>query len=186
MQLLKPVNPSGNNDATQELFATIEQRLKRVPNMLKVMGNSSAILTAYLRFNEAFDQTKMTAKMRGSITAAIAESNGCDYTLSVAYALGRAEGLSEDELNAARRGQSKDPRIDAALRFALEVVNQRGHVPVSSVNNLRQVGFDDEEIVEIVALVALNIFRNYFNLVAGTEIDFPLVTTNYTATAQTA
>ncbi len=36
----------------------------------------------------------------------------------------------------------------------------------------------DEEIVEIVAAVALNVFRNYFNLIAGTEIDVPLVRTS--------
>jgi alkylhydroperoxidase family enzyme len=41
---------------------------------------------------------------------------------------------------------------------------------------LREAGFDDAEITEIVADVALNIFTNYFNLVAGTEIDFPRVT----------
>jgi hypothetical protein len=31
------------------------------------------------------------------------------------------------------------------------------------------------KIAEIVATVALNIFTNYFNHVAGTEIDFPEV-----------
>lgn len=175
MQVLEAVNSHNENGSNREVFAAIEQRLKRVPNMLKLMGNSPAILAAYLKFNEAFDKTKMTPKMRGSITAAVAEANGCDYTLSVAYALGRVEGLSNDELDAARRGQSRDPGIAAALRFALTIVHERGRVPVSSVNEIRHAGFDDEELVEIIALVALNIFRNYFNLVGGTEIDFPLV-----------
>jgi hypothetical protein len=31
------------------------------------------------------------------------------------------------------------------------------------------------EIAEIVANVALNIYTNYFNIVAGTEVDFPWV-----------
>ena len=175
MQVLQAVN--NDNEANREVFATIEQRLKRVSNMLKVMGNSPSILRAYVGFNEAFDNTKMTPKMRGSITAAIAEANGCDYTLSIAYARGRADGLTDDELGAARHGESSDPRIAAALRFALTIVNERGHVPVSSVNEIRQAGFDDEELVEIIALVGLNIFRNYFNLVARTEIDFRRVRT---------
>ncbi len=34
-------------------------------------------------------------------------------------------------------------------------------------------GFGDDAIAEIVAGVALNIFTNYFNLVAETDIDFP-------------
>jgi hypothetical protein len=39
---------------------------------------------------------------------------------------------------------------------------------------LRQHGFTDGEITEIIANVVLNIFTNYFNIAAGTEIDFPL------------
>ena len=34
-------------------------------------------------------------------------------------------------------------------------------------------GFSEGEVAEIVANVALNIFTNYFNHVAETEVDFP-------------
>jgi alkylhydroperoxidase family enzyme len=40
---------------------------------------------------------------------------------------------------------------------------------------VRAAGFDDGAIAEVVAQVALNIFTNYFNHVAGTDIDFPRV-----------
>ena len=40
---------------------------------------------------------------------------------------------------------------------------------------LRKAGFTDAQIVEIVANIALNIFSNYFNSVAKTEVDFPLL-----------
>jgi alkylhydroperoxidase family enzyme len=47
----------------------------------------------------------------------------------------------------------------------------------SALNELRNAGVSDAEIVEILAHVGLNLFTNYFNHVADTEIDFPLVTT---------
>jgi len=40
---------------------------------------------------------------------------------------------------------------------------------------VRAAGFDDGVIAEVVAHVALNIFTNYLNHVAGTDIDFPKV-----------
>ena len=40
---------------------------------------------------------------------------------------------------------------------------------------LFDAGWSDAEIAEIIANVALNIFTNYFNLVAQPEIDFPKV-----------
>src|SRR6266852_6167197 len=178
MQVPKPVDPNTAVGKTKELFGVIEQRLKRVPNMIQLMANSPAILGAYLEFNEAFEETKMTPRLRGLITAAVSEINGCDYTLSIAFSLGRREGLSEDELTAARRAEANDPKFAAALRFAAKIVRERGHVSGPDVAELRNAGFTDEEIVEMIALVALNIFRNYFNLIAGTEVDFPLVRTN--------
>lgn len=145
------------------------------------MANSAAILAAYLRFNQAFEETKMTGRLRAPITTAVAELNNSDYTLSVAMVLGRHVGLSEQELSAARQIRASDPREAIALRFAKHLVQERGRVPADEVEQLRGRGFSDEEIVEIVALVALNIFRNYLNLVAGTEIDFPIVRSNQAA-----
>jgi len=43
------------------------------------------------------------------------------------------------------------------------------------VDTLRKTEYGDGEITEIVAVVAINIFTNYFNHIAGTEIDFPMV-----------
>ena len=142
---------------------------------MRVMANSPAILAAYLRFNQAFEEANMTARLRALITTAVAELNGCDYTLSVAMGLGRHVGLSEQELDAARQIHASDPKAGAALRFAASLVRERGRVAAAEVENLRGCGFSDEEIVEMVALVTLNLFRNYLNLVADTEIDFPVV-----------
>ena len=178
MQVLKAVDPSGAPERTKELLEGAEKRLQRSSNMMRVMANSPAILGAYLRFNQAFEETKMTAKLRALITTAVAEVNGCDYTLSVAMVLGRHVGLSTQELNAAREIEASDPKTAAALSFAARLVQERGRVPAVEVEQLRAYGFSDEEIVEIVALVALNIFRNYLNLVAETEIDFPAVRSN--------
>ncbi len=175
MQTLKALDPDTAPERTRELLAGAELRLRRSSNMLRVMANAPAMLAAYLRFNQAFEEAKMPARLRALITTAVAELNGCDYTLSVAMVLGRHVGLLEQELNAARQIQASDPQEAAALHFAAQLVQQRGRVPATEVEELRGRGFSDEEIVEIVALVALNLFRNYLNLVANTEIDFPVV-----------
>ena len=175
MQTLKAVDPSTASEQTRELLAGAEKRLQRSSNMMRVMANSPAILGAYLRFNQAFGEVKMTPRLRALITTAVAELNACDYTLSVAMVLGRHVGLTEDELNAARLIQASDAHTSAALRFTARLVQERGRVPRTEMEELRNCGFSDEEIVEIVALVALNLFRNYLNLVAETEIDFPVV-----------
>jgi hypothetical protein len=45
--------------------------------------------------------------------------------------------------------------------------------PAQNGKDVREAGFEDNAIAEVVAHVALNSFTDYFNQVARTEIDFP-------------
>src|SRR5215469_3573846 len=173
MQTVKPIDAGTATGKTKDLFSAIEKRVGRVPNMIRTMGHSPAVLEAYLHWNEAFEQTKTTPSLRSLISAAVSSANGCEYTLATAFAFGGKEGLSADQLEKATEGKADDPKTEAALGFALNLVRKRGSVSRAEVKKLQDAGWGDEDIVEIVALVALNVFRNYFNLVAGTELDFP-------------
>jgi uncharacterized peroxidase-related enzyme len=175
MSVLKPIDPDTAPEKSRALLGRVEERLGSKSNMMRIMANSPAILGAYLGFNQAFEEVKMTPKLRALITTAIAELNGCDYTLSTAMFLGPRAGATIEELNASRRIEAGEPKAAAALCFTAQVIKNRGRVPADEVEKLRSAGFSDEEIVEIVALIALNVFRNYLNLIAGTEIDLPAV-----------
>ena len=83
--------------------------------------------------------------------------------------------LSDSEILGSRRGEATDPKADAALKFARAVVDTRGGVGDQDVEAIRAAGYDDEQIAEIVAHVALNVLTNYFNKAAQVEIDFPRV-----------
>jgi alkylhydroperoxidase family enzyme len=62
------------------------------------------------------------------------------------------------------------------VRFAAKVVRERGHVGEDDVRAVKEAGYDDGQVIEIVLNVALNTWTNYVNEVAKTEIDFPRVT----------
>jgi alkylhydroperoxidase family enzyme len=84
-------------------------------------------------------------------------------------------GLGDEEIADSRRGTSTDRKTEAILQFARKIVTERGWVSDDDVQSVRAAGVSDAEIAETVATVALNIFTNYFNHVAGTEVDFPEV-----------
>src|SRR5690606_29311671 len=113
------------------------------------------------------------AKLGEQIAVAIANRNRCEYCLSAHTALGKKAGASSTEMAAAQTGRSDDPRTAAALAFALNVVEQRAQITESDVTELRQAGFNDEQIVEIMAHIALNLFTNYVNVALNVPVDFP-------------
>lgn len=84
-------------------------------------------------------------------------------------------GLSAEERERAQRFESEDPRRAAALRFVREIVENRGSASSEAFDGVRQAGYSDEEIMEMIANVALTTFSNYTNDVIETELDVPAV-----------
>jgi alkylhydroperoxidase family enzyme len=76
-------------------------------------------------------------------------------------------GIDDDEIAASRQASSGDGKEDATLKLAAAMVDRRGGVSEGELRRARAAGLGDAEIVEVVANVALNVFRNYFALVAG-------------------
>ena len=111
--------------------------------------------------------------MREQLALDVGEANHCDYCVSAHSAIGKRVGLTEQEVLDSRRGASADPKTDVLLHFARTVTAKRGVVEDADIAAVRDAGYGDAEIAEVVAHVALNIFTNYFNNVAGTTIDFP-------------
>lgn len=168
--------------ASQPLLAAVHKQLGVVPNLMKLVGHSPAALEGYLSLNGALAKGQLDAGLRERIALAVAEYNRCDYCLSAHDYLGRhVAKLSSEEIAAARGGESADARANAALRFALQVAQQRGQVSDAELAALRSAGFDEASVIEIVATVALNVLTNYLNNVAQTDIDFPHVSARQTA-----
>jgi uncharacterized peroxidase-related enzyme len=174
MPRIEPVNHEEQTGLARELLDGVKAKLGIAPNMMKTMAQSPAVLQGYLSFDGSLSTGRLSSKVRETIALATAEINHCGYCASAHSAIGKLVGLKEDAILSARQGQASDPKVDAALKFARSIIVNRGDVPDSDLEAARSAGFDDGKIAEIVANVALNILTNYFNQVAGTEIDFPV------------
>jgi AhpD family alkylhydroperoxidase len=139
------------------------------------MGNAPAALDGYLSLNTALGKGMFDGKLREQIALAVAESNLCGYCLSAHAFVGGRLGLTPQEIIDARQARSADPRIAAILGTARTIVLQRGELDGSDLADARAAGLTDGDLIELVANVALNIFSNYVNHIAGTVIDFPVV-----------
>ncbi len=159
----------------KDLLDQVQKAFGAVPNIFRIMANSPATLEAFLNFNGGLAKGTLSPALRAQIALAVAGANSCDYCASAHTALGKKAGLTGPDLSASLKSKSGDPKVQAALTFAKNVVNLKGNVTDADLRLLRDNGYSDGEIVEIVANVAVNIFTNYFNHVAKTEIDFPLV-----------
>ena len=165
-------------DASPEAAPLLEQihgAFGVVPNMFRAVANSPAALRSMWGAFGALGGGTLGARLGEQIAVAVADRNDCAYCLAAHTVLGQKAGASAQEMAAAQSGESDDPRTQAALRFALAVVDKRAHISDADVADLRQAGFDDGQIMEIMAHVALNLFTNYVNVAFQVPVDFPHV-----------
>jgi uncharacterized peroxidase-related enzyme len=153
----------------------IQQAFGATPAMFRAVANSPAALKSMFGSFGALGKGVLPAKLGEQLAVAIANRNECEYCLAAHTALGRKAGATAQEISDAQDGRSGDPRTAAALSFALKIVEKRAHVSDADVSALRAAGFDDQEIVEIIAHVALNLFTNYINVALQVPVDFPAV-----------
>ncbi len=176
MTYLNTVDPDVAEGETKTMLEAVRASLGIVPNLFRVTANSPAALEGLLNLNGTLAKGTFNAKLRERIALAVAEANGCAYCLSAHSVLGQGAGLTQQDIDAARVAQASDPRITAVLRFARRIVDERGAIPNTALQEAKRAGLSDADVVEVIANVVANIFTNYVNLVANTDIDFPVVT----------
>lgn len=174
MSRIAAINPETAPATVKPLLDGVQKSLGVTPNLFRVAAQSPAALEALTSFFGAVGKGSFDARTREAIALAVSESNGCDYCLSAHTALGKGAGLDERAVADARLGKSDDKYRATLLALARATVDNRGRVG-SALEEARRAGASDAEIVELVANVALTIFTNYLNELAGTDIDFPVV-----------
>ena len=174
MPRLIPVEPATARDEANALLDVVRAAFGGTSNMTRTMARNPAVLKGWMQLSSAL-ATTLTNALNEQIAIAVAEENGCGYCLSAHTAIGRMVGVNEAELASSRAGTSAHPKVAAVLKFAQAVNAKRGHVSDADLAEVRAEGWDDADIAAIVAHVAMNVFTNYFNLVAETALDFPEV-----------
>jgi len=173
MSRLQTFNPEQLDEKMKELLERIDNGLGIAPNLIKGLAVSPTVLESYILTSEALNNGILDRRLRKLIPLTVAEANKNSYCLRAFTGLGRIEGLSEKELMMSRNANSLDSRIKAGLRFALAIVKSQGRVTGDELQEVRDAGYSDSEIIEITAHVGLNIFLNYFTEIAETPAGFP-------------
>ena len=174
---IQPIESAQADDKTKALYNAVQKQLGSVPNLFKTIAQSHAALTGYLQQTASLANGVLNPQLREQIALVTAGKNQCNYCASAHSLLGKMAGIDEQERTSNLHGKSGNTKTQAALDFSASIVDNRGQVSDNDLTNVRKAGYSEGEIVEIVAHTCVNIFTNYFNNIAGTEVDFPLVST---------
>lgn len=171
MARLLAIDPAKSSGRIKEIF---DGPLKgKTFNIFRSMANSPAALDFYLGASGALSKAGLSAKEVETVQLAIGEANNCGYCVSAHTAIGKSVGLTEGQTVEARRGALADPKLNALAKFSLAIHEKRGFVSDADLAAVKEAGYTDAHVAEVVAAYALAIYTNYFNHVNQTPVDFP-------------
>lgn len=125
MPRIDPIDPARAEGKAATLLAGVQKSLGMTPNLMSTLAVSPTALEAYLGLMKALGGGRLGGRLGEQLSLAISNANGCGYCTSVHTALGRHLGVEADELARNQRGRSADPKVEAALQFALALVAER-------------------------------------------------------------
>lgn len=157
----------------KDLLDGVKKALGSTPNMFTTMAHAPSVLEFYLTGSKVLGGGKLSRKLGEQIALTTAGLNHCDYCAAAHSFLAEKQGVTEAEDNL--EGTSSDSKVQAALSFAVALIEKRGQLSDKDFQAVKDAGYSHEEIIEILAHVSFNTFTNYFNEAFGTEVDFPAI-----------
>ncbi len=162
--------PEGSRDTLKAL----EAKFGKVLNIHGAMAHSPAVLETYAAVQRVLRDTgTFDGRTREAIALAVAAVDQCSYCQAAHTAGGKAAGLTEQETIDIRRGQVDDLKLGSLLALVREQTGNVGTVEDATWQAALDAGWTDAQLAETSAVVALNLFTNYFNHLVQTDLDLP-------------
>jgi uncharacterized peroxidase-related enzyme len=158
----------------EPLFATIEQTVGFVPNSMLTMGHWPELLQAFSGLVGAISAGgSLPRELKQLVAFVSSNASGCRYCQAHTSHGAEKLGVSPDKIDAAFEFETSD-LFDPAERAALRLARDASIVP-SAVEDghfeaLRE-HFDDRQIIELVAQIALFGWLNRWNDTLATTLE---------------
>ena len=158
--------PEGSVPVLRGALATGGQ----LPNFLGVIAGSPAVLRAYARFRSELRHGRLKLATLERIALAVADHFDSQPGLALHTRTARAAGLKLDDIALAREWDSRDEREAALLRYLRPLAEHR-QCPSHLLEEAREAGWTDEQLLEAVAVVALEAFTAMVHIAGDVPAD---------------
>jgi uncharacterized peroxidase-related enzyme len=161
---------SANN---QSIFDNLQKGLGFVPNLYAYFAKNETALPDYMALQNR--KSSLKAKEREVINLVVSQINGCRYCQSAHTVLGKMNGFTEEQVIELRKGSASfDSKLDALVKFAGSVAENRGHATIDAKEAFFAAGYTEANLIDVVIVIGDKIISNYIHNLTGFEIDFPL------------
>lgn len=143
------------------------------PNFFRVWSISPESLNGiWPVMNHILASGRVGRKLKEMIFVAISSLRGCHYCEAAHHAFCLSIGVTPEQIDSlinSYTADTVDPKNKAAIDFAVRLAKDSHSSSEQDFKTLRELGFDGEEIMEIIAMSGMGVF--YTHLANATKIN---------------
>lgn len=158
-------------EGSDRMLKTIAETGGSISKFVGVLAGAPRALRAFARLRSELRGGSVPEATQVRIALAVAEHRGDAYSVAQHARTARQIGLGLDEISRARSFESSDEREAHLLRLLAATIDADGHPPLYLLEEAREVDWTDEQIIEALAIVALNEFQSLIANAGGLPID---------------
>lgn len=144
-----------------------------IPNLIGVLANSPQALEFYQEVGKMNSRNSLEPQEIEVVQITAAAHNGCDFCVAGHTKVGNKLNMPENVLEALRNRTDIEgnEKYQALAQFTMQLIDNRGKVSDEQLQAIKDAGYSDQNILDVVMGVALATLCNYANNVAQTEIN---------------
>jgi uncharacterized peroxidase-related enzyme len=175
---LAPLAPEHAPELAEQ-FDAARKRMGFIPNSVLIMQRNPQMVRAFTQMSAAIwnPASKVDAKLKRLISHVASRAAGCRYCMAHTAEGAAKLGVDDEKLDAVWSYQTS-PLFSPAERAALDVAVAAGCVPNAVTDEMFRTlrkHWSDDEVVEIVGVIAMFGFLNRWNDTFATPLeDAPL------------
>jgi len=161
-------------EGSRETLRQVRDNLGLVPNLAAAMAESPTLVQAFFTVRDIYSQGTLNPGEIQVLSLANAFENDCDWCMAFHSFAALKEGVSQEAVDALRRGREPgDPRLGALSRFSRAMVRNRGDVSRGDLEAFFAAGYNRAQALEVVLGIGFSVLANFAGHLAHAPLDVP-------------
>ncbi|QTE39465.1 carboxymuconolactone decarboxylase family protein [Mucilaginibacter sp. P25] len=158
----------------QAIFDTLTKVVGRVPNLFAVFATSDHALANYITLSNG--KTSLRAKEKEAVNLIVSQVNDCAYCSAAHTAIAKMNGFNDDQIVEIRGGSASfDAKIDALVKVAKSITENKGHADHQLVENFYAAGYTQANLIDVAVAVGDKTITNYVYALTEVPVDWPAI-----------
>lgn len=170
--MFKMFDETNGPDGSREILKKTKAEFKMIPNLERTMAGAPALLEAYSITWNIFKSTTLSEVEQQIVYQTANFENECNYCVPWHTLLSRQAGMKPNDIEALREGAHlSDKKYEQLRRFTQALIRTKGKVVKADLAAFFDVGYTEQNALEVILGIAIKTMSNYTNSIAGTPLD---------------